>query len=223
MLSKDALDFLADLKRNNNRDWFIGQKKRYENYKKEYLGLAADLLAALQAHDASLETLEPKDCTFRINRDIRFSADKSPYKTHMGLWFSGGSKVNNRPGYYVQIEDGNAFIAGGLYQPEAAELKKIRREIAFFHDDLESILENPGFKSVFNGLSTEGALKTAPKGYEKDHPAIEFLKLKSFVASATFPVADASKRDFVSKTAEKLLTLKPLNDFIDRALNESED
>lgn len=223
MLSQAALDFLRDLKQNNHRDWFISQKKRYDAYKKEYLQLATDLLAALQTFDPSLETLEPKDCTFRINRDIRFSADKSPYKTHMGLWFSGGSKIHNRPGYYIQIEDGNAFIAGGLYQPDAAELRKLRREIAFFRDDLEAVLSGPDFQSVFGSLSQENALKTAPKGYEKDHPAIEFLKLKSFVATATFPGREVLQKDFVSKTAKKLRALKPLNDFIDRALEESED
>lgn len=223
MLSQSSLDFLRELKENNHRDWFTAQKKRYEAYKKEYLQLAAQLLAALQEWDPSLEQLEPKDCTFRINRDIRFSADKSPYKTHMGLWFSGGSKVHNRPGYYVQIEDGNAFIAGGLYQPETEELRKLRREIAFFHDDLEAALSTREFQSVFGGLSRENALKTAPKGYEKDHPAIEFLKLKSFVATAQFPVGDVLKKDFVSKTSAKLKALKPLNAFIERALDESND
>lgn len=223
MLSKESLAFLDDLKANNHRDWFMANKKRYEAYKKEYLQLAGDLLGKLKILDPKLAQLEPKDCQFRINRDIRFSADKSPYKTHMGLWFSPGSKNHNRPGYYVHIEKSGSFIAGGFYQPEADELKKVRKEIAFFHDDLEAILSDPEFKSVFGDLDRENALKTVPKGYEKDHPAIAFLKLKGFTATSPFPASDVLKKDFAEKTASRLILLKPLNDFIDRALDEAED
>lgn len=222
MLSKDSLDFLTDIKANNNRDWFLANKKRYESYKKDYLQLATDLLEALKAGDPELATIQPKDCQFRINRDIRFSADKSPYKTHMGLWFSPGTKNWHRSGYYLHIDPEGCFVAGGFYQPEAGELKKIRKEIAFFHDDLEAILSNPDFKKVYPGLDREHSLKTMPKGYEKDHPAAEFLKLKSFTATATFPVSEVLKKDFVAKTAERLLRLKPLNEFLDRALEGDE-
>lgn len=223
MLSSATLDFLDDLKANNNRDWFLANKKRYEAYKKEYLGLVEALLNALKPLDPKLASLEAKHCTFRINRDIRFSADKSPYKTHMGMWFSPGSKVHNRPGYYVHIEPSGSFIAGGFYQPEAEELKKVRKEIAFFHEDLDAIVKDKKFVSTFGDLDRENALKTMPKGYEKDHPAIEYLKLKGFTATSVFPATDALKKDFAQKTAEKLTVLKPLNDFIDRALDEAED
>jgi len=218
MALADQLKFLAELKKNNNRDWFLSQKARYEDYKKDYHALIAKFLDVLKPGDPALERLEVKNCTFRINRDIRFSKDKSPYKTHMGLWFNTNSGHANGPGYYVHLEKGKSFIAGGFYQPTAEELKKFRKEIAFFHDELEAVITSKDFKSVFGDLNREDALKTAPKGFEKDHPAIEFLKMKSFTASAPLSDKDLSDKDFVEKTAEKMLTLKPLNDFLNRAL-----
>ena len=131
MLSKDRLQFLDDLKANNNRDWFLDNKKRYEVFKKDYQQLVGDFLDAMKPLDPSLEMLEVKNCTFRINRDIRFSKDKSPYKDHLGIWMSSGAKGKNRSGYYVHIEKGKSFIAGGLYCPESDDLKKMRKEMKF--------------------------------------------------------------------------------------------
>lgn len=220
MLSNESLQFLEDLKANNNRDWFQDQKKRYEIFKKDYHQLVSDFLDVMKPLDPSLELLEVKNCTFRINRDIRFSKDKSPYKAHLGIWMSAGAKGANRSGYYVHIEKGGSFIAGGFYSPEAEELKKVRKEIAFFYDDLEEILNDKNFKKEFGSLDrTEtNSLKNAPKDYEKDHPAIEHLKLKSYTASQKFDIKEVSQKDFVSKMSKKLIALKPLNDFINRAL-----
>lgn len=220
MLSKETIQFLDDLKANNNRDWFLENKKRYEAFKKDYQQLAASFLDALKPLDPSLEMLEVKNCTFRINRDIRFSKDKTPYKTHLGLWFSSGSKGLNRSGYYIHLEKGASFIAGGLYCPESEDLKKMRKEIAYFHDDLEAILEEKNFKTEFKDFdrNEKNTLKNPPRGYEKEHPAIELLKLKSFESSQAIDFLSVSKKDFVSVMSQKLIALKPLNDFINRAL-----
>lgn len=224
MIPKETLQFLHDLKRNNNREWFLANKKRYEAYKKSYQALVQQFLDVLKPLDPSLGLLEVKDCTFRINRDIRFSKDKSPYKTNMALWFSPGNKNWNQSGYYVHIEPGASFIAGGFWQPEAGDLKKIRQEIAFFHEDLEQILSDKNFHKTFGGFSDgEGTkLRTAPKGYEKDHPAIELLKFKSFTASAALTDKDLSDKDFVKKTAQKLMLLQPMNAFLNRAVSTEE-
>jgi len=220
MISKDALQFLEDLKKNNNREWFLANKKRYETYKAEYLEKVGQMLDILKPKDDSLRHLEPKNCTFRINRDIRFSKDKSPYKTHMGMWFStSGASGGNSPGYYVHIEKGQSFIAAGFHNPEAQDLKKVRKEIAFFHDELEAILSDKKFKSAFADLDRENALKTAPKDFEKDHPAIGFLKLKCFTVTAKLSDADLTDKDFIKKTADKLALAKPLNEFLNRALS----
>ncbi len=224
MLSKDSLQFLDDLKANNNRDWFLDNKKRYEIFKKDYQQLVADILDAMKPLDPSLEMLEVKNCTFRINRDIRFSKDKSPYKDHVGIWISSGSKGMNRSGYYVHIARAGSFIAGGFYCPEAEDLKKVRKEIAYFHEDLEEIINNKNFQKEFGDFdrNEKNLLKNPPRGYEKDHPAIEFLKLKSFETSQKLNIEEVLKEDFVSKMTQKLIVLKPLNDFINRALT-SED
>jgi uncharacterized protein (TIGR02453 family) len=220
MLSKDSLEFLEDLKTNNNRDWFLDNKKRYEVFKKDYHQLVSGFLDTMKPLDASLEMLEVKNCTFRINRDIRFSKDKSPYKSHLGIWISSGTKGHNRAGYYIHIEKGASFIAGGYYAPEAEDLKKVRKEIAYFHEDLEKILHNKDFKKEFGDFdrNEKSMLKNAPRGYEKDHTAIELLKLKSFETSKKFDVSEVTKKDFVSKMSKKLIILKPLNRFINRAL-----
>lgn len=224
MLSKDTLQFLEDLKANNNRDWFLDNKKRYEVFKKDYHQLVSDFLDAMKPLDPSLEMLEVKNCTFRINRDIRFSKDKSPYKSHLGVWLSSGAKGQNRSGYYVHIEKGGSFIAGGLYCPEAEDLKKVRKEIAYFHEDLDEILNDKNFKREFGDFdrNEKNTLKNPPRGYEKEHPAIDLLKLKSFESSQKIDIAAVSKKDFVAVMSKKLLALKPLNDFINRALTSEE-
>ena len=220
MLSKKTLQFLEDLKSNNNRDWFLDNKKRYEEYKKEYHQLIQSFLEILKPHDASLELLEVKNCNFRINRDIRFSKNKDPYKTHMGIWMNTNHGNNNGPGYYIHIEKGNCYFAGGIYCPENDDLRKIRKEIAFFYEDLETILGDKNFKKVYSGLNiTEtNSLKNGPKDFEKDHPAIAFLKLKSFVCIHKFNGTELSKPNFVKDTAAKLILLKPLMEFLNRGL-----
>jgi uncharacterized protein (TIGR02453 family) len=224
MLSKDSLQFLDDLKANNNRDWFLDNKKRYEVFKKDYQQLVSDFLDAMKPLDPSLEMLEVKNCTFRINRDIRFSKDKSPYKDHIGVWLSSGAKGKNRSGYYVHTARSGSFIAGGFYCPEAEDLKKVRKEIAYFHEDLEEIINNKNFQKEFGDFdrNEKNLLKNPPRGYEKDHPAIEFLKLKSFETSQKFDIEETTKEDFVAKMSKKLIVLKPLNDFINRAVTSEE-
>ncbi|NMH29371.1 DUF2461 domain-containing protein [Flavobacterium silvaticum] len=223
MIEKESLKFLGDLAKNNNRDWFLENKKRYEAYKKNYLEVIEGILKYLVPKDESLAQVDAKKCMFRINRDIRFSKDKSPYKTHMGIWIMAGQKHEWNPGYYVHIEKGKSFIAAGIWQPVPETLKKIRKEIEFFHEDLEAILNEKKFKAEFGPLSTEDSLKTTPKGFEKDHPASEHLKLKSFIARQSLPDAVFDDKNFEKTIADKLSAAKPLNDFLSRSLSNPED
>lgn len=224
MISKEALQFLEDLIANNNTEWMHANKKRYDNYKKDYHSFIASILAAMKPLDPSLEPLEVKNCTFRINRDIRFSKDKSPYKTNMGVWMSQDKNRKNAPGYYIHFEKGNCFIAGGVWCPEPSELKQIRKEIEFFHDDLEAVLSDKKFTSEFSGLDkSEGnMLKKAPKDFDPTHPAIELLKLKSFTASHKINEKEFTDKDFSKKIAKQLIALQPMNDFLRRALETVE-
>ena len=224
MITKEAIQFLEDLIANNNTEWMHANKKRYENYKKDYYNYIASILAALKPLDKSLEPLEVKNCTFRINRDIRFSKDKSPYKTNMGVWFTQNKFSKNSPGYYIHFEKGKSFIAGGVWCPEPNELKRIRKEIDFFYEDLEAIINDKKFKSEFGALTRDenNTLKKAPKDFDPNHTAIDFLKLKSFTASEKIDDELFLDKNFAKIVAQKLIVLKPLNDFLTRALETEE-
>ena len=222
MLPSSILPFLEDLKNNNNREWFQANQKRYKTYKEDYKNVAEELIKEVSATDTSLKHLEAKNCTFRINRDIRFSKDKSPYKTNMGIWLSAGNKDFNMGGYYLHIEKGASFIAGGLHMPDPVSLKKMRREIAGFYEDLEEILENKDFKKLYGDFDREQSLKTAPKDYDKDHPAIDFLKLKSFTVTHKLSDKDLADKNFIKETAKKLLVMQPLIEYINRAMTTEE-
>ena len=224
MISKEAIQFIDDLKANNNTEWMHANKKRYESYKKDYHQFIASVLQEMKPLDKSLDQLEIKNCTFRINRDIRFSKDKQPYKTNIALWLTTNKNRKNSPGYYIHFEKESSFIAGGVWCPEANELKNIRKEIAFFYDDLETIINNPTFKKEFKEITREESnlLKKAPKGYEPNHPAIEFLKLKSYTCSQKIDDKLFLDKDFSKIIAQKLIALKPLNEFLNRALETEE-
>jgi len=220
MITPATLQFLEDLKKNNERDWFQANQKRYELYKTDYKNTVEEFLDTIKPLDDTLEQLEFKDCSYRINRDIRFTKDKTPYKTHMGIWMCEGKKNTNLAGYYVHIENGAAFAAAGLYWPDASDLKKVRREIDGFYEELEEIVNAEDFKSVFGKLESnaENTLKTSPKDFDKDHPAIEFLKLKSFLATTPLTNKDLINNNFIKNTVEKLIVAKPLIEFLNRAL-----
>lgn len=224
MITKEALQFLADLIANNNTEWMHANKKRYESYKKDYHSYIASILAEMKLLDPTLEPLEVKNCTFRINRDIRFSKDKSPYKTNMGVWFTQNKNRKNSPGYYIHFEKGSCFIAGGVWCPEPSELKLIRKEIEFFHDDLEAIVADKAFKNEFKEMTRDesNTLKKAPKDFDANHPAIEFLKLKSYTASQKIDEKLFTKPDFSKVVSQKLIALKQMNDFLRRALETEE-
>lgn len=224
MITQEALSFLKDLAFNNSTEWMHANKKRYESYKKDYYNYISSILFEMKAFDKTLEPLEVKNCSFRINRDIRFTKDKAPYKTNMGVWLSQNKNSKNSPGYYLHYEKGKSFIAGGVWCPEPADLRKIRKEIAFFYEDLDTLLSEKQFKLEFGGFTFEekNTLKKAPKDYDSNHPAIIFLKLKSYTASTSIEDKLFLDPNFSSLVAKKLLLLKPMNDFLTRAI-ETED
>ncbi len=224
MLSQEAIQFIDDLKANNATEWMHAHKKRYEIFKKEYHAYIALLLDSMKPLDKSLENLEIKNCTFRINRDIRFSKNKDPYKTNIGVWMTTNKNRKNSPGYYIHFEKGKSFIAGGIWYPEPNDLKTIRKEIEFFHEDLVKIVQEKNFVKEFSVLDYDEntVLKNAPKGFDPNHPAIEFLKLKSFTATQQIDDAAFSKENFADLISKKLIALQPLNKFLKRALETNE-
>lgn len=224
MITATSWQFLLDLAENNNRDWFITQAPRYNAYKANYQVFIGELLAAMQAVDPHLEFLTVKQCSFRIYKDLRFSKDKTPYKIHLGIWLSTNRNWENAPGYYLHLEPGKSFVAGGMYFPSAAALKKIRKEIAFFQDELTELLQEKAFSSYFSGFDRDetNQLINGPKDFDKDHPALEFLKLKSFTFSHKISDEAIFKADFLDQIVAQFCSMKPLLDYLYRALETEE-
>lgn len=224
MINSASWQFLTDLAHNNNRDWFLANAKRYSDFKENYQSLIAELLHEMQAVDPHLESLTVKHCSFRIYKDLRFSKDKTPYKTHVGIWLNTNRNWENAPGYYLHLEPGKSFVAGGIYFPPAAQLRKIRREIAFFHDELTELLQEPSFAKQFDGFDRDetNQLKNGPKDYDKNHPAAEYLKLKSFTFSHKWSDQHLFTSNFVSDILIQFQSMKPLIDFLYRGLETDE-
>jgi uncharacterized protein (TIGR02453 family) len=215
---KDTLKFLTDIARNNNRVWFEKNKERYLTIKSGFEDFLVAVHGKLVTFDESLANLNPRKIAFRIYRDVRFSKDKRPYKVNMGAGFSSRGKMEQEPGYYIHIQPGKSFIAGGLYMPDAGNLAKVRQEIDYNPDKLLKILNDKKFRKLFKGLDDWDRLKTAPKGYPKDHPHIDLLKNKSFVVSHPFTDAEVASPGFVKKVSDAAKVLKPFNDYLAQAI-----
>src|SRR5258706_7647840 len=207
--------FLKDIAKNNNREWFEKNKHVYLEAKSSFEDFLENLHKELLKFDESLSGLNPRKQSFRIYRDVRFSKDKRPYKTNMGAGFSPNGKMEQEPGYYIHFEAGNKnMVAGGMYMPSPENLAKIRQEIDYNPKGLLKILNEKGFKKYFKGLSDWDRVKTAPKGYPKDHPHIDLLKNKSFTVSHSFTDTEVKDKNFVKKVAVISKSIKRLNDYL---------
>lgn len=212
------LSFLSALKKNNNREWFEKNKPRYLDAKQQFEDFVSGMLTELAKFNKGYDGLDPKKLPFRIYRDVRFSKDKRPYKVNMGAGFSPGGKMIQEPGYYLHIQPGESFVAAGLYQPDPAYLAKVRQEIDYNTKSFERILNDKKFKSAFGSLDDFDKLKTAPKGYPKDHPHIDMLKHKSYIVSHYFSDKQVKGKKFLKKLIDVCKTAKPLNDFLNQAI-----
>lgn len=220
MINEQTFWFLANLNENNNRDWFLDHKSECEIAKQNVEAFADELLLKLRAIDSSIsEHITGRKSVMRIYRDVRFSKDKTPYKTNFGIGFSTIGKNGNYPGYYIQIQPNNSFIAGGYWMPEAAHLKAIRQEIDYNSSQLLSIIESIDFLDFFGGISTDDKLKTSPKGYAVDHKHIELLKLKSFTVVHNFSNEEMMNRSIIDEMTKGLSLILPLTEFIKNAID----
>ena len=219
MLRKSTIDFLKSLKKNNNRDWFEANRGDYEAAKADFTTLVEHVLGELGKLDARFLELSAKDCMFRINRDVRFSKDKSPYKTNFGAGFTIGGKKSALGGFYVHVELDHGFIGGGLWMPQPDQLKKIRQEIDYSFHEFNKIIEDKTFKKTFGTLDMENALKNPPKGYEAENPAIEFIKLKSFVTGSAIQNNEWVEKDILTKISTSFKQLNPFISFINTAIS----
>jgi uncharacterized protein (TIGR02453 family) len=219
MITASSLQFLKALAKNNNREWFLANKNKYDLAKEHYLNFVEEVLSGIVKFDNSLAELNPKQCVFRINRDVRFSKNKDPYKTNFGASFSKGAKKINAAGYYFHLEPGACFIGGGLWMPEANDLQKVRQEIDYCFKEFNGIIQHKQFKNAFSGLSTEVKLARPPKGYDMDNPAIEYLKLKSFTAITSLSDSDVVDKNIVKKSLVIFKTISPFIHFLNRSID----
>ncbi len=217
MISPNVLQFLEFLKKNNNREWFRANKPLYEEAKVEVESFVNQLIPAVRKFDNEIGILSPKDCMFRIYRDVRFSKDKSPYKINFGGFITKGGRRAGNAGYYLHIEPQNSFLGGGIYMPAGASLKAIRQEIYYNIDEFRNIINDNDFIKNFRQLEGEKLVRP-PKDFPPDFEEIELLKFKSYVV--LHPLSDKillseDLQNFVIKIFKSMLSL---NHFINRAL-----
>ncbi|PUZ26807.1 TIGR02453 family protein [Chitinophaga costaii] len=210
--------FLLQLRKHNNKEWFDAHKKDYLAAKLDFEQLVQQLLDGLAQQDPTMAALQVKDCVFRIYKDVRFSKDKTPYKTNMGASFQAGGKKSVKAGYYFHYEPGgHSFAGGGLWMPAAPELKKVRQEIDYNFNEFQEIIEEKNFKKYFGKLGGE-VLKTVPQGYTADNPAIAVLRYKSFTVNHHLTDESCTKPGIAKEILKSFAAMQSLLIFLNRAL-----
>jgi uncharacterized protein (TIGR02453 family) len=220
MIQKSSLQFLKALKKNNNKIWFDKNREKYIAAKNNFEEFVGSLLQKMGSFDSDLKELSAKDCIFRINRDIRFSKNKTPYKISLSASFDKGGKKSINAGYYFHLQPGgNSFVGGGLWMPESNELKKLRQEIDYCFPEFKKIINAPAFKKHYAQLEKDEKqmLVNIPKGYEKENPAADFLRMKSFIATKNLSDEEILSPVLIKESVSSYKALTPLIKFINRS------
>lgn len=221
MLQPSTLKFLSRLAKNNNKIWLEEHRIEYISAKKDFEHFISQLIKKTAAFDTDIKELQVKDCIFRLNRDIRFSKDKKPYKINMGASLNRGGKKSLFAGYYFHLEPGDkSFVGGGLWMPMAPELKKVRQEIDYCFDEFAGIIQNKKFISHYTALETSNGIKLSnvPRGYEKTNPAAEYLKLKSFIATKKITDVELVQPSLTNQVTKAFEGLLPLIKFLNKGI-----
>lgn len=211
MISKAELDFLSELEKNNNRDWFTENKKRFENHQKVIKNFFQEINEEFGKQD-SIEKMQ----IHRIYRDIRFSKDKAPYKINFSVSFDR-TKPHLRGGYYLHIQPGGSFVGGGFWEPNAEDLNRIRKEFEMDDEEIRSIIADENFKKFFGELKGE-ELKTAPKGFDKNHPAIDLIRKKQYLISRSFTDKEVTSTNFKTEILATFQAMRPFFDYMSEVL-----
>lgn len=210
-VTKENLSFLKELRKNNDRDWFTENKESYTENRENIVLFADDLLGKMKQHD-NIETVSGKKSLHRIYRDIRFSKDKTPYKTVWSGSFKRGTNLL-RGGYYFHIEPGNSFLGGGFWGPSSSDLKLIRNNILDYGDELKKIINSSNFEKL------EGSqLKTSPKGFDKEHEHIDLLRYKQFLLVKRFTDEEVLSKGFSDALNDGFKAMRPFFDYMSEAL-----
>ena len=216
-IEKATIKFLSELAVNNNRDWFQTNKKSFDAAQANLVEFSGYLIGEIGKFDDAVIGIDPLSCVFRIYRDVRFAKDKSPYKTNLGTYISPGGRKSMQPGYYLHVHPGHSFIAGGKHIPDGPETLKIRNAIAANTDEFLKIVEKKSFRETFGEMRGD-RLKSAPKGFDPDHKAVEYLKLKEFMAFQELPDEVLTSPEFPKSLVRTLKQMYPLIAFLRKAL-----
>lgn len=216
---QEVLHFLSELKANNHKEWFDQNRETYQECRKKILFLTELLIHEVGKFDPEIGAQDPKNCVFRIFRDVRFSNDKTPYKTNMGTYIAKGGRKSVSAGYYLHIEPGSSFVGGGAYSPPADALKAFRTEIFDHPDEFKRLINAESFKKLYPELYND-QLKTAPKGFQKDFPDIDLLKYKSYAFGSTISDSVVASDVFVEKIVYSMKVLHPVNRFLNNAIDK---
>lgn len=211
MISKAELDFLSELEKNNNRDWFTENKKRFENHQKVIKNFFQEINDEFGKQD-SIEKMQ----IHRIYRDIRFSKDKTPYKINFSVSFDR-TKPHLRGGYYLHIQPGGSFVGGGFWEPNPEDLNRIRKEFEMDDEEIRAIIADENFKKYFGELRGE-ELKTAPKGFDKTHPAIDLIRKKQYLISRSFTDKEVTSENFKTEVLATFKAMRPFFDYMSDVL-----
>ena len=217
-LESIVFEFLSLLEKNNDRDWFQKNKNMYQAALTSVQHFATKLIAGVSSFDPSVGNLEAKDTMFRIYRDVRFSPDKSPYKTHFGVFITPNGKKSNDAGYYLHIQNNESILGGGLWCPENTLLKKIREEIYYAPEDLVQIIENKKFKSTFGGLTDFESLKRPPKGYTADFEHIQLLQHRHYLVECKVSNDEVLADNFFELSINTFKTMFPLVNYMNKII-----
>jgi uncharacterized protein (TIGR02453 family) len=223
MISPSTLAFLRKLSKNNNREWFNAHKDEYLAAKADAEQLAMHMVAGIREFDGSIGELEPKECMFRIYRDARFSHDKSPYKTNLGIVVQQDGKKSPFACYYAHIEPGSCFLSGGIYMPEPPTLKALRQSINVNPEEFLEIVREKNFKKYFSAIADENKLVKVPPSFDKNSPVAEFLKHKDFYVMRGVTDEEICSKSYLRQTLQAFKALKPLNDFFNAAIEDAEN
>lgn len=221
MHTEDIINFLRELNENNNREWFAQNKSRYERVRSKFEEISRLLIAEISVFDNDIKNVDVKDCVFRIYRDIRFSTDKTPYKTHFGVYIaSAGGRKSQRGGYYLHLDPAGSFIAVGVWCPPPNILKALRQSICDNIDELNEIRNEVGFNTYFKTFFEEDKLKNVPAGFPRDFPDAELLKLKHYMVEYKLDDKLLNAPDFVSQLVQIARVGYPLNKFLNYTVDE---
>lgn len=215
-INKATFDFLKELGKNNNREWFTENKPRYVLAKDNATAFANELMEEMNKHD-HIENAK----VFRIYRDVRFSKDKTPYKTNIGCGFTRATEAL-RGGCYLNLEPGNTFVGGGFWGPNAQDLKRIRNEFVADAAPFRKIINSKKFKQYFGTLKGE-ELKTAPKGFDKEHPDIDLIRKKQYLIGRDFTDKEVLSKDFLKECNLTFKAMRPFFDFMSETLTTNEN